>query len=40
MATENVKTLLKSQNFAEPPNKKGKTYGRETETDKEKRKKF
>ena len=40
MATENVETLLESQNIMEPPSKKRKTYGRETETEKEKRKKF
>ena len=40
MATENVETLLESQNIMEPPSKKRKTYGRETETEKERRKKF
>ena len=40
MATENVETLVESQNFMEPLSKKRKTYGRETETEKEKRKQF
>ena len=35
-----METLLESQNFMEPPSKKRKTYARETETEKEKRKKF
>ena len=40
ISAENVEILVESQNFMEPPNKKKKTYGRETETDKEKREKF
>ena len=40
MTAENVETLLESQNFMESPSKKNKTYGSETETDKEKRKTF
>ena len=33
-----MKTLVESQNFMEPSSKKKKTYWRETEIDKEKRK--
>ena len=40
MSAENVQILVESWNFKEPPNKKKKTYGRETETNKEKREKF
>ena len=35
-----MQILVKDQNFKEPSNKKKKTYGRETETNKEKRQKF
>ena len=35
-----MQILVKGQNFKEPSNKKKKTYGRETETNKEKRQKF
>ena len=40
MSAENVETLVESQNFIISPSNKKKTYGRETETDIEKRKKF
>ena len=40
MSVENVGILVESQKFKEPPSKKKKGYGRETETDKEKREKF
>ena len=40
MAAENDEILMESQNLEEPPGKKKKTYGRETEPDKEKREKF
>ena len=40
MSVENVGILVESQKFKEPPSKKKKAYGRETETDKEKREKF
>ena len=40
MSAGNDGILVESQNFEEPPSKKIKTYGRETETDKEKREKF
>ena len=40
MSAENDGILVESQNFEEPPSKKIKTYGRETETAKEKREKF
>ena len=38
MATENVETLVESQNYMESLSKKRKTYAREAETEKEKRK--
>ena len=37
---ENDETLVESQNFMELSSKKKKAYGRETETDKKKRKTF
>ena len=40
MAAENVETLVQGQNFMELSSKEKKAYGRETETDKEKRKTF
>ena len=40
MSAENVEILVESQNFKEPLSKKKKIYGRETETDKEKRERF
>ena len=40
MSAENVRILVESKNFKEPPSKKKKTYGSETETDTEKREKF
>ena len=40
MSTENDEILVENQNFQEPPRKKKKTYGRSTETDKEKREKL
>ena len=40
MSAENVETLVESQNFIISPSNKKKAYGRETETDIEKRKKF
>ena len=40
MVTENVETLVESQHFLEPPSKKRRTYGRETETEKENERSF
>ena len=40
MSSEKVEILVESKNFKEPPSKKKKTYGRETETNKEIREKF
>ena len=40
MSAENDEILVESQNFVEPPSKKKKAYGTETETDKEKIEKF
>ena len=40
MSSEKVEILVESKNFKEPPSKKKKTYGRETETNKEIRQKF
>ena len=40
MSTENNEILVESLNFEEPPSKKKKTYGRETETDKENKRTF
>ena len=38
MAAENVETLVERQNFIDLSSKKKKAYGRERETDKEKKK--
>ena len=40
MSSEKVEILVESKNFKEPPSKKKKAYGRETETNKEIREKF
>ena len=40
MSAETVRILVESKNFKQPPSKKKKTYGSETETDTEKRQKF
>ena len=40
MWAEKDEILVETQNFEEPPSKKRKTCGRETEIDKEKREKF
>ena len=40
MSAKNVEILVESQNFKELRNQKKKTYGREPETNTEKRKKF
>ena len=40
MSSEKVEIFVKSKNFKEPPSKKKKAYGRETETNKEIREKF